>query len=426
MIGLGPHGEMVEDAKFLIKAGALLSVYDIKSEARQKSHLVFLRSIGLANYVCGGIPEGDLDDEELIILSHEYPRNSSFLVGPVAKGIPVEYPETLFFKLSPPLTIVGIIGSVGKTSLFGVLAPMLERALSQEDSQNFFATNFESGNGILTHLKKARNGDVLLLSVPGFMMAELNLMRTSPHIAVYTSLPDRHTYKESPFEVLAYQTYNNFLIASDEIIDMTRNYAFKPRSKMLRTKTAIIPPIYDVPIRSHQAVNLALALQTAKLFRLSEEDALKAIEKNKIPRGRLEMVRKIKGVEFWNDASSVSPVSTILALKELAADKKLVLIMGGAETPHAYEDLLKILPNYVHTLVLLPGSGTIRYRKLAQDLPEIKVLAAPNLEEAMRLAKENAKIGEIVLYSPAFEAVGPDISRRERGEKFVRTLRSLL
>ncbi len=114
-MGLGPEGNMVEDVKFLIKAGALVSVYDLKSEARLKSHLVLLRSLGLANHVCGSIPAEDLIDMDLIILSHEYPRDSSFLkavdeknrrieldktkiVEKKEKPIPIEYPETLFFR----------------------------------------------------------------------------------------------------------------------------------------------------------------------------------------------------------------------------------------------------------------------------------------------------------------------------------------
>ena len=51
VIGLGLHGEMMEDVKYLIKAGALVAIYDLRSEARLKNYLVFLRSIGLANYV---------------------------------------------------------------------------------------------------------------------------------------------------------------------------------------------------------------------------------------------------------------------------------------------------------------------------------------------------------------------------------------
>jgi UDP-N-acetylmuramoylalanine-D-glutamate ligase len=73
IVGLGCHGEMVNDTKYLIKSGAYVSVYDLKSEARLKKHIVYLRSIGLANYVLGQIPEDDLLDMDLIILSHEYP-----------------------------------------------------------------------------------------------------------------------------------------------------------------------------------------------------------------------------------------------------------------------------------------------------------------------------------------------------------------
>src|SRR5436309_1156190 len=102
VIGLGPHGEMVSDVKFLIDEGALVSIYDLKSEARLKSHIIFLRSLGLANYVCGSVPAEDLLDMDMIILSHEYPRDSSFLKGVIDKKIPVEYPETLFFRLAPP------------------------------------------------------------------------------------------------------------------------------------------------------------------------------------------------------------------------------------------------------------------------------------------------------------------------------------
>src|ERR1035437_8942284 len=117
VVGLGPYGEMVEDVKYLIKMGALVAVYDLRSEARLKSHLIFLRSIGLANYVCGSIPVDDLFDMDMIILSHEYPRDSSFLKEVVARKIPVEYPETVFFKQAPPVSVIGVMGMCGKSTV---------------------------------------------------------------------------------------------------------------------------------------------------------------------------------------------------------------------------------------------------------------------------------------------------------------------
>ena len=92
VVGIGDHGEMLADIKFLIKAGALVSVYDMRSEARLKSDIDFLRAAGLASYVCGSVPADDLLDMDLIFLSHEYPRNSSFLAGADKAGKAIEYP----------------------------------------------------------------------------------------------------------------------------------------------------------------------------------------------------------------------------------------------------------------------------------------------------------------------------------------------
>ena len=66
VIGLGPHGEMVADIKYLIKSNALVSAYDIRAEARVRNHIAFLRSIGLANHFCGAVPTDDLLDMDLI------------------------------------------------------------------------------------------------------------------------------------------------------------------------------------------------------------------------------------------------------------------------------------------------------------------------------------------------------------------------
>ena len=429
MIGLGPHGEMIEDAKFLIKAGALLSVYDLRSEARLKSHLIFLRSIGLANYVCGSIPAEDLLDADSVILSHEYPRDSSFLLKVTEKGIPVEYPETLFFKLAPPMTVVGIIGAVGKTSVISILAPMLEIACKIQDQsgniQNFSVADPDGSDGIIGNLKKAKNGDILLIRITSRLMTEFKSLRMSPHVAVFTSLPHQMSYDKSPFEILEYQTYNNFLIANDSVVDVTRSFDFKPRAKMLRTKATVIPPIWDLNLKEHERMNIALALQAARLFKVEDDHVQKLIESWKAPKGRVEFIKKIKNIEFYNDTSSVLPNSTIAALVSLSKNRNIVLICGGADTNLDYNELAKAMHDFAHTVILLPGSGTIRHRKIFEEVVDTKVISAPGLDEAVRLARENAKPGDKVLFSPGFAAAGYDLSRKERGERFVKAVRGL-
>jgi UDP-N-acetylmuramoylalanine-D-glutamate ligase len=426
VVGLGPYGEMVEDVKYLIKAGALVAVYDLRSEARLKSHLIFLRSIGLANYVCGSIPVDDLFDMDMVILSHEYPRDSSFLKEVVARKIPVEYPETVFFKQAPPVSVIGVIGMCGKSTVVSMLTPMLEHACEEFGDQKLYCIDPESGEGTMAHLRKIKSGDLVLMRVTEPMAIELHAMRMSPHVAIFTTLPSKGTYSDAAFELLQYQTYNNFIVGNDTVIDLIHALKIQPKAKMLRTKANIVPEPWEFLGRgSHDRDNASLALQAARLFKVEDDVAMRAFQSWKPLKGRMELVKKVKNVEFYNDTASVVSCSTEVAVKSLSNDKNLVLVLGGAQTGCDYTELFNALPEYTRAVVLVPGSGTMREREYLRGLKDVNIISAPSIEEAARLAMETAKKGDRVLFSPGFEAYGFDGSRRERGERFVKAVRSL-
>jgi UDP-N-acetylmuramoylalanine--D-glutamate ligase len=433
VVGLGPHGEMVEDVKYLIKAGAWVSIYDLKSEARLKNHLVFLRSVGLANYVCGSIPAEDLLDMDIIILSHGYPRDSSFLKGVYAHNaeqhsnvIAVEYPETLFFKLAPPVTLVGVMGTCGKSTVISILTPLLQKVCETYDTQGLFTVDAESADGVLVHLKKIKNGDIVVMRIIDEMLPELHSMRISPHVAIFTTTPTLRGSLKSPFDVLMYQTYNNFIVASDEVIDATRSVASQARAKMLRTKAALVPEDWGFEGRGmHDRLNAALALQAARLFKVDDDMARHVLTDWKSLKGRLELIKKVKGVEFFNDTMSMTPDSTLAGITALSQGRNVILIFGGVDGGFEYRTLYNQLPRYVHTVVNIPGSGTLRQRVLLQGIEGVGVRSVPSIDEAVRTAFECSQKGDRVLFSPGFDAGGVEGSRVERGEKFVRAVRGL-
>jgi UDP-N-acetylmuramoylalanine--D-glutamate ligase len=431
VIGLGSQGEMVSDVQFLIKANALVSLYDLRSEARLKNYLTPLRSIGLATYICGSIPADDLFDMDLIILSHEYPRDSSFLKGAREKGIQIEYPETLFFRLAPPVTVIGIMGSCGKATVASILAPFLDIACETEGTQRMFYLDPESDQGIVSALKKIKSGDIALIRITAPMMHELYTMRVSPHVAIFTTVPPPGSYTDSPFEILTYQTYNNFIVANDVVIDAIHTFKFQPKAKMLRTKSSfLIPSSWSLGTKvtggwSHDRDNAALAVQVAHLFKVPHEICQSFLEKWKPLHGRLEFIKKIKNIEFYNDTASISSGSTVVAIQSLAKDKNLILIFGGALGVDRYQELYVALPRYIHTLILLPGSGTMRERVALGALEGVIILSAASVEVAVSMARDHARPGDRVVFSPGFPAGGIDASRAERGESFVRAVRGL-
>jgi UDP-N-acetylmuramoylalanine--D-glutamate ligase len=139
----------------------------------------------------------------------------------------------------------------------------------------------------------------------------------------------------------------------------------------------------------------------------------------------VEFVKKIKNIEFYNDSSAVSPSSTKLAISILSKNRNIILIFGGTKSHGIYNSLYEIMPEYIHTLILLPGSGTLSERKSIGRIHNINIKSAPSIEEAVQIAIESANKGDIILFSPGFDSTGIDGSRKERGEKFVRTVRGI-
>jgi UDP-N-acetylmuramoylalanine--D-glutamate ligase len=419
IIGLGPHGEMIADIKFLLKNKARLSLYDIRSEERLKKHILSLSVGGLQKFSFGKIPDDELLMYDLIILSPEISKRSTFLKKALENGIQIEYPDTIFFKLAPPIILVGIIGVSGKSTVAHLIYGMLKRSFLSHDNQGLFLIDSDSTNGALNHLKKIKKDDLVLARIPENMADLYHDIRISPHVVVITS--------PTSYEILEYQTQNNFIVAHDRIVDSFKNTInFTPRAKILRTRASSVPNDWEIDKKGiHMIENAALALQTSELFKVPRDIAKDIIQNFLGLRGHIEFVKKISNVDYYNDASSNSPLSTLSALKTLSNNKNIVLIFGGAYTGHDYDHLLINLSQYAKALILISGSGSIGIRDKINQMDDIESLHVLNLEQAVIKAKEIASKGDIVLFSPGFDAVGVDVSRKERGERFVKAVRNL-
>ncbi len=411
VVGLGPHGEMIADIRFILRLGADVTLHDMRSETRLQGHITVLNAAGLTKYHLGRVSPEELAKADLIIISPEISRKASFLRKADQAGVRIEYPDILFLKLVPAVTLIGIMGAVGKSTVAVMLYSVLKKSFSEYESQGLFFIDPDLPNGTLTHLKKIKAGDVVLARVVEEMLNEYHSARLSPHVAVITSLMSagKSDIRKS-FAPLEFQTYNNFIVAPDTVIDAVREQAdFIPKAKMLRTKTA----------------NSSLVLQAAELFKVSREESQKVVDEFSGLKGRQEFVKKVAGIEFYNDSASVTPVSTLFALQNLSLERNIILILGGAYTGYDYGELINKIPEYARMIILLPGSGSVGIRQELKGLREIKFFQAQNLEDAVMIAKENGKKGDRVLFSPGCEAIGVHISRKERGEKFVKAVRGL-
>ncbi len=419
VIGLGPHGEMVPDIKFLLRNKANVAVYDMRSERRMKDYVTSLKDYGLDRYSFGKINDEELSNFDLIILSPEISKKSFFLKKAIQSEIQIEFPETLFFKLSPPITLVGILGLYGKTTIFNILLNILKKSFENYKNQGIFAIDPESNSGALLHLKKIKKDDVVIARIPESMISHYHDIHISPHVAVITS--------KINFDILDYQTYNNFIVASDKVVDSIKKEKDGVlKAKILRTRSSTVPTDWIVNTKGkHDRDNISLILQTSELFKVSPEIVREVVEDIAYNKGCLEFVKKVSNVEFYNDSNSITPHSTVSALESFANNKDIVLIIGGAYTGHDYTELVKSIKEYMPKVILIAGSGSLGIRNNISEIENISFTQSISLEEAVSKSLEISNKGGVVIFSPGFDAVGVHISRKERGERFVKIVKSL-
>lgn len=157
------------------------------------------------------------------------------------------------------------------------------------------------------------------------------------------------------------------------------------------------------------------------------EKAVEAIREFKPVEHRLELVREIDGVKWYNDSVSSSPTRTIAGLNSYK--EEIILIAGGYDKNLDYTPIAKPIVEKVKTLILLGQTSGKIYEAVKRELEiqnkTLNIHMCETLEETVKLAKKVAKPGQIVLFSPASASFDMFKNFADRGEKFKKLVNSL-
>ncbi len=142
---------------------------------------------------------------------------------------------------------------------------------------------------------------------------------------------------------------------------------------------------------------------------------------------RLEYVREIDNVKWYNDSASSSPTRAISGLN--AFDEKITLIAGGYDKNLDYETMAKPVINKVSNLILIGQTSGKIFDAVKQELENqqknLPIYMCNSLEEAIELAKKVTRQGEVVLFSPASASFDMFKNAVERGNKFKEFVQNL-
>ncbi len=432
VVGLGRSGR--EAARVLSERGAIVTVTDTRppSEFQDALPELLARKAGLE---LGRHEEKTFLDHELIVVSPGVPWDMPHLAAARAKGIEV-VTEVEFASRLVEGTLIGVTGSNGKTTTTALLGRMLEAS----GFPTFVGGNI--GVPLVSAVGRTSRDTMLVCELSSFQLEAIDTLR--PHIAVVLNITPNHLDRHPSFEAYAAakarifknQTEDDFAVLNADDAGVVKLAEFARSRKvcfarqrelaegvfaaggevLYRTRHLERTLLAARDVRLRGAFNLenVLAAATSACLVGAEFDAIRRVASEfEGVEHRLEFVREIQGVQFFNDSKATSVDATAKALS--AFDRGVHLILGGKDKGAPYAPLVPLLKDRVSEALLI-GAAAERIEKELEGTVELA--RAGDLERAVRLAFERAEPGDVVLLAPACASFDQFRDFEHRGRVF--------
>ena len=343
----------------------------------------------------------------------------------MAAGTMVTSEVELFFQFCP-CEIVAVTGSDGKTTTTTLISKFYEAA----GRRVHLGGNI--GAALLPMLPEVSPDDVAVVELSSFQLIS---MHQSPNIAVVTNVTPNHLdhhkdmqeYIDAKRNILLWQTppcravlgFENDITRGMEkdckgeqvwftrLHETDRGAFLRESDDMLcYAENGVVTPILprkEIQLRGLHNVENLLAACAAVWGRVPIEAMRQVGSTFTGVEHRIEPVRTLDGVTYYNDSIASSPTRTIAGLRSF--DQKIILIAGGYDKKIPYEPLAPEVLAHVKTLVLMGATGP-RIEKAVRECDGfagsgLTILHADNMQHAVELARSAAKPGDVVSLSPA-------------------------
>ena len=346
----------------------------------------------------------------------------------------------VFFEVCP-CKIIAVTGSDGKTTTTTLIAEMLKNA----DYAVHVGGNI--GRPLLADVPQIKKEDIAVLELSSF---QLMTLRQSPQIAVVTNLSPNHLdihtsmeeYREAKENIFLYQNEADMLVLNDEndetraMMDKAKAEVFPfcrqgtlekgvfvengkiciaeqgERRELFPAEEILIPGVHNVE-NYLAAIAVVKDLMPVSIMRHTAK-TFPGVEH------RIELVRTLKGVRYYNDSIASSPTRTIAGLR--AFPEKVILIAGGYDKKIPFEELGEEICQRVKSVILVGHTAEkiresiVNAKAYQERKPDIMI--AGTLAEAVSAAAKQAKSGDVVTLSPACASFDQFPNFAARGKAF--------
>jgi UDP-N-acetylmuramoylalanine--D-glutamate ligase len=442
VMGLGLQGSGMAAARYAAQQGALVRVTDMKSPEVLAPSVQSLAGLSI-EFILGQHREEDFLWADVVIRNPGVPRSSPYLLLAQQHGARIEMEIALFFMACPG-RIIGITGTRGKTTT----ASLLYEILRTSNTPTLLGGNV-AGVETLSLLPQITTETLVVLELSSWQLEGLAPHTISPEIAVMTNIYPDHLntyngmddYAEAKANIFRHQSAHGLAIFNYDNT-WTRRFGAEAPSQTWFTSLArggsfargsseIDPFIFkDTPLAGkHNQENILLATTTARLLGIADIHIAKAVRHFRGVPHRLEDVREFNAVRFINDSASTTPVAGRVGLEAFTAP--IVLVAGGNTKHLPLEQWPATIIERCRDVVLLPGSGTdellpaLHEEVQRQHVPDPIRGVFSDFTQALDRAVALARPGDVLLFSPGFTSFGMFLNEFDRGDQFVKYVRSL-
>lgn len=432
VVGFARSGRAV--ARCLSRRGAVVTVTDTRPPWAFEAEIrdLMAHKIGLE---LGQHREETFLQQDLIVVSPGVFPEPPALRAARQQGIPI-VPEVEAASWFLESRLVGITGTNGKTTTTAIVGKMLEAS----GYESFVGGNI--GVPLIAAVDQVSPQALVVAELSSFQLEAIRDFR--PNVAVLLNLKpnhlDRHpsfeAYVQAKAQIFRNQTEDDIAILNaDDPTVMSLAPEIRGRKVFFSRKQNLPDGVFvtddavryrvgnlervlletrEVPLRGDFNIENVLAAAATACALGADFEALRcAVREFRAVEHRLEFVREVRGVEFFNDSKATSVDATANALS--AFDRGVHLILGGKDKGAPYAPLRRLLEDRVRYVYVI-GAAADRITK--QLTGAVEIIRAGDLETAVREAFRLAEPGDVVLLSPACASFDQFQDFEHRGRVF--------
>ena len=408
--------------RLLAECGATVNAHDKRTPEQLEDVYRELTDMGVKMVLGEGYLDAISSTASMIFKTPGIRYDIPVLKDAAKRGVKVTSEMELFFELCPA-PILAVTGSDGKTTTTSLIYDMLTRA----GYHCYLGGNI--GHPLVAELDEMQESDLVVLELSSF---QLHTMKQSAAISVVTNVTPNHLDWHTDFEeyvtakksVFSYQDGKGKVVLNYDN-GITRTFADEARNPVFFSSHTLLDDGYclengSIVFRQNgTTVREVLAIDTIYIpglhnvenymAAIAATDALiqdtivreTAVQFKGVPH-RIEFVRELDGVKYYNDSIASSPARTTAGLVSFG-DKKVILIAGGYDKKIPFDDFGAVVNERVKKLILVGHTAEKINQAVieAENYNNLPIFPCETFSEAVETARREAKDGDVVILSPA-------------------------